>query len=126
MKRRWRAAWHPGIAGARRSGGTRMVLLRSGEMEALVTENPTRHRYLIMLMIFVSVVITFLDRSNISITAPAMRSELGIDTVHMGWILSAFGWTYAFCQIPGGWLVDRVGPRFFYPILLILWSMATT
>jgi len=94
-------------------------------MEAVVTEKPTRHRFVIMLMIFVSVVITFLDRSNISITAPAMRTELGIDTVHMGWILSAFGWTYAFCQIPGGWLVDRVGPRFFYPILLILWSMAT-
>ena len=54
-----------------------------------------------------------------------MRAELGIDTVHMGWILSAFGWTYAFCQIPGGWLVDRVAPRFFYPAILILWSVAT-
>src|SRR6185312_7833521 len=34
-------------------------------------------------------------------------------------------WTYAFCQIPGGWLVDRIGPRFFYPAILILWSLAT-
>lgn len=93
--------------------------------DATVTDKPTRQRYVVMLMIFVSVVITFLDRSNISITAPAMRSELGIDTVHMGWILSAFGWTYAFCQIPGGWLVDRIGPRVFYPALLILWSLAT-
>ncbi len=90
-----------------------------------LTEKPTRQRYVVMLMIFVSVVITFLDRSNISITAPLMRKELGIDTIHMGWILSAFGWTYAFCQIPGGWLVDRVGPRFFYPAILILWSLAT-
>jgi ACS family D-galactonate transporter-like MFS transporter len=89
------------------------------------TIKPTRQRFVVMLMIFVSVVITFLDRSNISITAPAMRHELGIDTVHMGWILSAFGWTYAFCQIPGGWLVDKVGPRFFYPAILILWSLAT-
>jgi len=88
-------------------------------------EKPTGRRYLVMLMIFVSVVITFLDRSNISITAPAMRTELGLDTVHMGWILSAFGWTYAFCQIPGGWLVDRIRPRYFYPGILILWSVAT-
>ena len=58
-----------------------------------MTDNPTRYRFRVMLMIFVCVVITFLDRSNISITAPAMRKELGIDTVHMGWILSAFGWT---------------------------------
>ena len=90
-----------------------------------ITEKPTRSRYLVMLMLFVCVVITYLDRSNISITAPAMRHELGIDTVQMGWILSAFGWTYAFCQFPGGWLVDRIAPRFFYPALLILWSIAT-
>jgi ACS family D-galactonate transporter-like MFS transporter len=89
------------------------------------TATPTRHRYVVMLMIFVCVVITYLDRSNISITAPSMRKELGIDTVHMGWILSAFGWTYAFCQIPGGWLVDRIRPRFFYPGILVLWSLAT-
>ncbi len=94
-------------------------------MTETVTGPPTRHRYVVMLMIFVCVVITYLDRSNISITAPAMRKELGIDTVHMGWILSAFGWTYAFCQIPGGWLVDRIRPRFFYPGILILWSLAT-
>ncbi len=90
-----------------------------------MTEKPTRRRYVVMVMIFISVVITFLDRSNISVTAPAMRKELGIDTVHMGWILSGFGWTYAFCQIPGGWLVDRVTPRILYPAILILWSLAT-
>jgi ACS family D-galactonate transporter-like MFS transporter len=85
----------------------------------------TYTRYGVMLMLFVSVVVTYLDRSNLSIAAPAMRAELSIDTVHMGWILSAFGWTYAFCQIPGGWLVDRIAPRFLYPAVLILWSVAT-
>lgn len=91
----------------------------------MTAQKPTFMRYGVMLMLFVSVVITYLDRSNLSIAAPAMRAELGIDTIHMGWILSAFGWTYAFCQIPGGWLVDRVPPRFFYPAILILWSVAT-
>src|SRR5471032_968437 len=104
--------------------------LRSGEMtQAQMTQaladKPTRHRYLVMLMIFICVVITYLDRSNISITAPSMRKELGLDTVQMGWVLSAFGWTYAFCQMPGGWLVDRIRPRYFYPGILILWSLAT-
>jgi len=120
----------PAIAGVRRYGGMKTVLLRSGEMtQAQMTQaladKPTRHRYLVMLMIFVCVVITYLDRSNISITAPSMRKELGLDTVQMGWILSAFGWTYAFCQMPGGWLVDRIRPRYFYPGILILWSLAT-
>ena len=54
---------------------------------------PTRSRFLVMVLLFVSVTINYLDRSNLSITAPAMRTDLGLDTVQMGWVLAAFGWT---------------------------------
>ncbi|MBB1626785.1 MFS transporter [Achromobacter sp. UMC71] len=97
-------ATHPGLQGAQR---------------------PTRSRYLIMVMLFITVVINYLDRSNLSIAAPALKDEFGLDTVHEGLILSAFGWTYAAMQIPGGWLVDRVSPRVLYAAALILWSAAT-
>jgi MFS transporter, ACS family, D-galactonate transporter len=93
--------------------------------EWLTDERPTRSRFAIMVMLFITVVINYLDRSNLSITAPAMRAELGLDTAQMGLILSAFGWTYALCQIPGGWLVDRVAPRMLYATLILLWSAAT-
>jgi ACS family D-galactonate transporter-like MFS transporter len=85
---------------------------------------PTRKRFAIMVLLFVSVTINYLDRSNISITAPAMRAALGLDTAQMGYVLSAFGWTYALCQIPGGWLVDRVAPRVLFAVLIIAWSGA--
>lgn len=88
-------------------------------------QRPTRSRYLIMVMLFITVVINYLDRSNLSIAAPALKDEFGLDTVHEGLILSAFGWTYAAMQIPGGWLVDRVSPRALYAAALILWSAAT-
>ena len=78
-----------------------------------------------MVLLFVSVTINYLDRSNLSITAPAMRTSLGLDTAQMGYVLSAFGWTYAFCQIPGGWLVDRVAPRVLFAALIVAWSCAT-
>ena len=90
-----------------------------------MVERPTRSRFLIMVLLFVSVAINYLDRSNLSITAPAMRAELGFDTAQMGYVLSAFGWTYALCQIPGGWLVDRVAPRILYATLILLWSATT-
>ena len=35
---------------------------------------PTRTRFAIMVLLFVSVTINYLDRSNLSITAPAMRT----------------------------------------------------
>ena len=94
-------------------------------MTELPTDQPTRHRRIVMLMIFVCVAITFLDRSNISLIAPVMGKELAIDPWHMGLILSGFSWTYALFQIPSGWLVDRIRPRYFYPVILILWSLAT-
>lgn len=69
---------------------------------SLVT--PSRKRYFIMVLLFITVVINYLDRSNLSIAAPALTSELGIDPVHVGLIFSAFGWTYAAMQIPAaGW-----------------------
>src|ERR1044072_4944173 len=94
-------------------------------MTDAVSQTPTRHRRIVMLMIFVCVAITFLDRSNISLTAPLMGKDLGIDPWHMGLILSGFSWTYALFQIPSGWLVDHIRPRYFYPAILILWSVAT-
>lgn len=85
----------------------------------------SRSRYFIMVLLFVTVVINYLDRSNLSIAAPHLAQDLNIDPVHMGLILSAFGWTYAAMQIPGGWLVDKVSPRVLYPIAIALWSLAT-
>jgi len=86
---------------------------------------PSRKRFFIMVLLFITVVINYLDRSNLSIAAPALTRELGIDPIHVGLVFSAFGWTYAAMQIPGGWLVDRVPPRILYTVALVLWSLAT-
>ena len=85
----------------------------------------TRKRYNILFLVFITVVINYLDRSNISIAAFAIREELGISTIQMGIIFSAFAWTYSILQIPGGIMVDKVKARILYPIVLILWSVAT-
>lgn len=86
---------------------------------------PTRARYLIALLLFVSVVINYLDRANLSVAAPRLAKDMGFDDVQKGYVLAAFGWTYAACQVPGGWLVDRVPPRVLYPVAIALWSLAT-
>ena len=88
-------------------------------------QRPTRSRYLIMVMLFITVVINYLDRSNLSIAAPALKDEFGLDTVHEGLILSAFGWTYAAMQIPGGWLLDKFGSKKVYSYSLFFWSLFT-
>jgi len=89
------------------------------------TAPASRRRFRIMALLFVTVVINYLDRSNLSIAAPGLASQFAIDPVHMGLVFSAFGWTYTPLQIPGGWLVDRVRPGVLYPLTILFWSLAT-
>lgn len=86
---------------------------------------PTKKRFSILVLVFITVVINYMDRSNISVAAFAITDELGLTTIQMGLIFSAFAWTYSALQIPGGILVDYIRPRILYPIILILWSTAT-
>ena len=57
--------------------------------------------------------------------ATPMSHELGIDSVTMGYIFSAFAWAYVIGQIPGGWLLDKFGARRVYFWSLFLWSLFT-
>ncbi|WP_139955933.1 MFS transporter [Flavicella sediminum] len=85
----------------------------------------TKKRFNILTMVFITVVINYLDRANISVAAFALRTDLGINTEQMGWVFSAFGIFYATLQIPGGVLADRIKSRVFYSVILVFWSLAT-
>ena len=93
--------------------------------QTLPTTKPSRVRYSMLALVFVNVVINYLDRSNISVAGAALGKDLQLSSVQLGLIFSAFGWTYAFLQIPGGLIADRFGPRILYAFCLITWSIAT-
>lgn len=58
--------------------------------------------------------INYLDRTVLGIAAPKLTAELGIDPAIMGILFSAFAWTYALAQIPGGLFLDRFGNKVTY------------
>ncbi|CAN7738227.1 MULTISPECIES: MFS transporter [unclassified Caballeronia] len=62
------------------------------------------------LLVFISYLIAFADRSNIGVAAPQMAHDLQLGTTITGALLSAFFWGYLVTQIPGGWLASRIGP----------------
>jgi MFS family permease len=68
--------------------------------------------------------INYLDRGSLSVANPLIRQDLGISLSQMGWLLSAFGWSYAIMQLPIGALVDRLGPRIMLGVGLTFWSLA--
>jgi len=89
------------------------------------TEGKTHVRYYILAMLFIVTTMNYVDRATLSMAAPAMRKDLALDAVAMGYAFSAFGWTYTALQIPGGWLLDRFGSRAVYGFGLFMWSLFT-
>lgn len=86
---------------------------------------PTRVRWMIIFLAFLGTAINYIDRANLSVAESFIRQDLGLSKSQMGFILSAFFWTYAFFQLPAGWLVDRWGARVTYPFACIWWSFFT-
>jgi sugar phosphate permease len=68
-------------------------------------------RWIVLALVFLGIVINYIDRGNLSIAAPSIMRDFRIAPATMGVLLSAFFWTYAAFQIPAGILIDRFGIR---------------
>jgi MFS transporter, ACS family, D-galactonate transporter len=82
-------------------------------------------RFGVLALITLATMLNYLDRSVMGVAKPALTAELKIDPLTMGFIFSAFSWTYALAQVPGGAVLDKLGVRLTYAGSLILWSVAT-
>ncbi len=90
------------------------------------TPRPTRARWFpILALVFVATLINYLDRAVFSIARPLFTKELGISAILAGTMGSAFSWSYALAQIPGGAVLDRFGTRMVYGLSLLTWSLVT-
>ncbi|HCQ8036515.1 TPA: MFS transporter [Klebsiella quasipneumoniae subsp. quasipneumoniae] len=90
-----------------------------------VTARRSRRRIGILALLAIGTMINYLDRTVLGIAAPKLTGELGIDPALMGILFSAFAWTYALAQIPGGLFLDRFGNKVTYFLSLTLWSLFT-
>src|SRR5688572_33291544 len=66
----------------------------------------THARFAVLGLITIGTMINYLDRTVISVAAPLLTKDLGLNEALMGLAFSAFSWTYAAAQIPGGVLLD--------------------
>ncbi len=78
-----------------------------------------------LFLLVVSVAINYIDRGNLSVAAPLLKSELKISEYQLGLLLSSFFWTYAACQFLAGWLVDHYNANWILAIGFVAWSVAT-
>ena len=97
-------------------------------MSAIVSATDARRsraRLLIVTMLFLVTTVNYADRATLSIAGSALSKELHLDPIAMGYVFSAFGWSYVIAQVPGGWLLDRFGSKWVYAISIFIWSAFT-
>jgi ACS family D-galactonate transporter-like MFS transporter len=86
---------------------------------------PTRVRFLALALVTAGTTINYLDRAVLGIAAPLLKAQLHLGPRELGFLLSAFSYSYVAAQIPGGILLDRLGTRIVYGFAVGLWSIFT-
>ena len=79
----------------------------------------------LLALLFISVLINYMDRGNLGVAAPAILRDLDLTPARMGYLLSAFFWTYATFQVVSGCLIDRWEVSRVYAVGFLVWSLAT-
>ncbi|MEQ0922161.1 MFS transporter, partial [Pseudomonas aeruginosa] len=87
------------------------VLQADPAQDKATAAKPSNVRWRIFAIVFALTVINLVDRVSLSIAMPTIAGEFQLTPSMQGLILSSFFWAYALLQIPGGWLIDRYGPR---------------
>jgi sugar phosphate permease len=75
-------------------------------------------------LITVIIALNYIDRSTLSVGNVLIRKEFNISATAIGALQSGWSLAYAFAQIPVGFMLDRLGPRYLVGAALILWSIA--
>jgi len=83
----------------------------------------TRKRIVVLMLISIGTTINYLDRAVLGVAAPGIIEEFAFSAGIMGILFSAFSWTYAAAQIPGGVVLDKLGTKLTYFWSVGLWSI---
>jgi sugar phosphate permease len=101
---------------------TRTTVSTGAQAHEIATPKPTHTRWFVLILISFMYLITYMDRSNISVAQPEIAKQFGLSKTAMGLVLAAFTWAYALGQVPSGWFGDRFGPKRVLTVIMTLWS----
>lgn len=76
-------------------------------------------------LLALAVFINYVDRGNLATAAPLIKDQFHLSVAQIGWLLSAFAWSYTACQPLSAWLAERINPYRTLAAGLALWAVAT-
>ena len=86
---------------------------------------PTHARYWVVAFALALAMIMYIQRVAISAAIVPIAADLHLDQKEKGWVLGAFGLSYALFEIPMGLMGDKLGVRRVLTQVVLLWSLFT-
>ncbi len=97
----------------------------SGSSPGSSTSSRLGHvRWTICAMLFVATSINYMDRQIIAILKPTLEHDIGMTEVSYGYIVDAFQIAYAIGLLAAGRLIDKLGTRIGYMLVMAVWSLS--
>ncbi len=81
-------------------------------------------RWTICAMLFFATSINYMDRQVIALLKPTLQHTIGLTEINYGYIVDAFQAAYAIGLLAAGRLVDRIGTRIGYILIMGVWSLS--
>ncbi len=75
-------------------------------------------------VLLLATLLNYMDRQALAVTLPTLKQQFHLTESRVGMVEGCFGFSFAFGSVLFGWLADRFGPRFLYPVVLTGWSVA--
>ena len=98
--------------------------VREQEESSFIGARMGRVRWTICAMLFFATSINYMDRQVIALLKPTLEHSIGLTEIAYGYIVDAFQVAYAIGLLVAGRVVDRIGTRIGYVIIMGIWSLS--
>jgi ACS family hexuronate transporter-like MFS transporter len=83
-----------------------------------------RRRWLVVGLVFVAIVLNYVDRQILALLKPTLETQFGWTDRDYSHMASAFQFAAAIAFLGTGWFIDKVGLRIGFAIGVAVWSLA--
>lgn len=95
----------------------------TGKAASLATVG--RMRWSMSVILGVGILINYIDRLSVAVVMTPMSQAFNMSATEFGIISSAFLWSYAIMQVPGGMILDRIGVKWVWRIGMGVWAVSS-
>jgi len=81
-------------------------------------------RWRVAWLVCVAIAISYLDRQSLPVAVAAIQRDIPLTNTQFGALSSAFLLAYALAYAGGGVLIDRLGTRRGFLVIMVFWSLA--